>query len=269
MKTVKKILLRIAQIALTVYIVICGVLFFIQESIIFAPSKLDAQHTFIFHNADYEEFFIKASDEAELNALLFKADSSKGLIFYLHGNAGSLKSWGNVAQTYTSRGYDVFLLDYRGYGKSEGEISSESQFYDDVQRAYDFAKKKYTENKITVLGYSIGTGPAAMIAANNKPRKLILQAPYYSLTDMMRQHYSFAPTFLLKYSFNIASFLPKVKAPITIFHGTNDAVIYYGSSIKLKELFKKEDQLITLINGRHNGMSNHPDYLASLDAVLE
>ena len=81
----------------------------------------------------------------------------------------------------------------------------------------------------------------------------------------MRQHYSFAPTFLLKYRFDVASFLPKIKAPITIFHDDNDAIIDHNASVRLKEFFKAGDVLITLPGGRHNGMGENPDYLMQFD----
>jgi pimeloyl-ACP methyl ester carboxylesterase len=91
------------------------------------------------------------------------------LIFYLHGNAGSLNTWGEVAKRYTELKYDVFMLDYRGYGKSEGSIHSQKQFHEDIQMAYDEMKKTYKESNIVVLGYSIGTGPAAKLASLNHP----------------------------------------------------------------------------------------------------
>lgn len=164
----------------------------------------------------------------------FKADTSKGLIFYLHGNAGSLKSWGEIAKTYTSLHYDLFILDYRGYGKSEGTISSEAQLYKDVHVVYNNLKTKYDENKIIVLGYSIGTGPATELAAANHPKLLILQAPYYSMTDLMKHNYPIIPAFLLKYKFETNKNIRNCKMPIVIFHGDNDEVIYFQSSLKLK-----------------------------------
>jgi uncharacterized protein len=231
------------------------------------PDRLPDDFVFNFEDS-YEEFYLSVADEETLNALLFRADSSKGVIFYLHGNAGSLNSWANVAQTYTDIGYDIFLLDYRGYGKSSGNIYSEKQLYDDVQVAYDLVKNKYKEERIIVLGYSIGTGPASMIAANNNPGRLILQAPYYSLSDMMTQHYPFVPTFFLKYQFDIASFITQVKAAVTIFHGNNDAIIDVNSSIRLKEKFKANDELIILDSAGHNGMTFNDDYLTALNKLL-
>jgi pimeloyl-ACP methyl ester carboxylesterase len=199
---------------------------------------------------------------------LFKADTSKGVIFYLHGNAGSLRSWGDVAQTYMDLSYDVFLLDYRGYGKSEGTINSQEQLFEDVQLAYDELKKLYAENKTVVLGYSIGTGPAAKLASDNHPRLLILQAPYYSLLDMIRQNYSILPGFILKYPFETNNYLKDCRMPVIIFHGDADEVIYYGSSLKLKENFKKEDTLIILHNQGHNGITDNEVYKEQLKMLL-
>ena len=188
--------------------------------------------------------------------------------FYLHGNAGALDSWGEAAKTYTDMHYDVFMLDYRGYGKSQGNINSQQQFFEDMQLAYDFVKKRYPENKIIVLGYSIGTGAAANVTANNHPRLLILQAPYYSLTDMMRHKYPIIPTFILKYKFETNKYLQNCKTPVVIFHGDADMVIYYQSSLKLRALLKPTDTLITLHNQGHNGITDNPDYRNAITEIL-
>jgi pimeloyl-ACP methyl ester carboxylesterase len=255
----KKILLKILKIVLGIYIIVCGLLFFFQEKLIFFPDKLDKNFKFGF-DQKFDELNIKTEDNKLLNAILFKSDSSKGLIFYLHGNAGSLSSWGEVAKTYTGLNYDVFMLDYRGYGKSEGSISSQGQLYQDLQIAYDEMKSKYSEDKIIVLGYSVGTGPASKIASTNNPKLLILQAPYYSLTDMMKHTYPIIPTFILKYKFETNEYIKDCKMPIVVFHGNQDKVIYYGSSLKLKEEFKKQDTLITLSGQGHNGITENPEY---------
>ena len=125
---------------------VCGVLYFVQEKLIFFPEKLEKEYKFGF-NETFEELNFKTGDNVLLNGILFKADTSKGLIFYLHGNAGSLKSWGEIARTYTDLNYDLFMLDYRGYGKSEGAISSQDQLFRDIQTVYDNLKTKYDENK--------------------------------------------------------------------------------------------------------------------------
>lgn len=251
----------------TLYLVVCGLLYFFQEKLIFFPQKLAKNYRFGF-GQPFEEMTITTQDKSLLHGLLFKADSSKGLIFYLHGNGGALDSWGEVAGTYTDLNYDVFLLDYRGYGKSEGLIYSQKQFFDDVQIAYDSLKSRYAEDKIIVLGYSIGTGAATKLASANHPKLLILQAPYYSLTDLMRHSYPIIPPFILKYKFETNKYLPACKMPVVVFHGNRDEVIYYGSSLKLKTIFKKQDTLITLEGQGHNGMTDNFVYRAELKRIL-
>lgn len=252
---------------LVLYIVICGLLYFFQEKLIFFPEKLDKNFIFRFHQ-NFQEISITTGDNLSLSALLFKSHSSKGVIFYLHGNAGSLASWGEVAQIYTDLNYDVFMLDYRGFGKSEGEIYSQNQLYQDVQTAYNRLKTEYDESKIIVLGYSIGTAPATKIASTNRPELLILQAPFYSLTDMMKHTYPIIPVFILKYKFETNKFIRECTMPIVIFHGNLDEVIYYNSSVKLKELIKESDTLITLNGQGHNGMSNNSGYIKELQKIL-
>ena len=262
----KKIMVTIS-ILLGLYILVCALLFIFQEKLIFFPEKLEKNHTFSFKQK-FDEIYITTEDQKVLHGLLFKADSSKGLIFYLHGNAGSLDAWGVVADTYTPLHYDVFLLDYRGYGKSEGVVESETQLYQDVQLVYDEMLKLYTEDKIVVLGYSLGTGLAAKIASTNHPKSLILQAPYYSLTDVVKHTFPFVPPFLLRYKLDTYKYVSDCEMPIVLFHGNEDEVIPYSQSIKLKPLLKKSDKLIIFNRQGHNGMTFREDYVEAIGEVL-
>lgn len=268
MLSTKKILLRTLKLLLVAYILICIALYFFQEKLIFFPDKLDKDYKFSFVQP-FEEINIKVPDGSSLNGLLFKSDSAKGLIFYLHGNTGSVNTWGEVGKRYTDLHYDVFILDYPGYGKSEGAIKSKSQLFADVQSAYNDMKKRYSEKQIVVLGYSIGTGIASYAASTNNPKLLILQAPYYNLADLMRHTYPIIPTFLLKYNFQTNQYLQNCKMPVVIFHGNEDEVIYYGSSVKLKKEMKEADTLITLNGQRHNGITDNPDYITAIKTVLK
>lgn len=263
----KKLTVTILSILLTTLFVGFLFLYFGQEKLIFFPEKLDKGYEFTFRQ-NFSELNFKTDDNVLLNGILFKADSSKGLIFYLHGNAGSLASWGEIAKTYTDLNYDLFMLDYRGYGKSEGSINGEDQIYDDIQTVYDNLKTGYDENNIVVLGYSIGTGPATKLASTNHPKLLILQAPYFNLTDLMKHYFPIIPAFVLKYKFETNKFIQECKMPIVIFHGDKDEVIYFKSSLKLKELIKKTDRLIILKGQGHNGMSDNIDYLTEIKKIL-
>lgn len=267
MRIVKKILLWLAVTAAGLYLLLCLGMYTLQESIIFHPRRLSADHTFKFEQP-FEEISIPSFDGKKLSGLLLKCDSARGLVFYLHGNAGTLDTWGTIGKNYAALGYDVFVMDYRGFGKSEGDIDGEDQFFNDVHAAYTEMKKRYAEDKIVVIGYSIGTASAAMLAARYSPKMLILQAPYYSLTDMMHQQYAFLPDFLLKYKFETFRFIEKVKAPVMIFHGDADEIIYYGASLKLKKHLKAGDRLITLAGAGHLGINDNEIYQQELKQIL-
>ncbi|RZK04120.1 MAG: alpha/beta fold hydrolase, partial [Flavobacterium sp.] len=198
MEKLKFVVLTFCSIFGILYILTVSYLYFNQEDFIFQPTKLGKEYTFYYDTA-YEELTISSFDDVNLSGLLFKAENSKGLIFYLHGNAGALDSWGNIAKTYTNSGYDIFILDYRGFGKSEGKIDNEQQFYRDVTIAYRKLLLKYAENNVIIIGYSIGTGPATYLASTNNPKALILQAPYYNFSEIADIRFPFLPEFVLKY----------------------------------------------------------------------
>ena len=137
----------------------CGVLYIAQDEILFRPEPISEHTTFRFG----EEINIPVGESIDLHALYHKEGGSKGIILYLHGNRGNARWCQRQAEMFTGFGFDVLLLDYRGYGKSEGEISSGTQLYSDVQSVYDFLKESYDEDQIVIAGYSIGTGMASYL----------------------------------------------------------------------------------------------------------
>lgn len=254
-----------------IYSILCTALYFIQENLIFHPQKITAQSHYRFSEA-HEELNFTMPDQTRLNGVLLKtSDSCKGLIFYLHGNSGSADGWGEHGAKLTQYGYDVFVLDYRGYGKSEGQITSEKQLHDDVKNVFNSITKKYYQQhkKIVVLGYSIGTGPSAKLASENKIDQLFLLAPYYSFTDLVVHKIKIFPPFLVKYKFKTNEYISQCKMPITLFHGNADEVIYYESSLKLKALLKSTDTLIILENQGHKGIHDNVKFRETIKLRLK
>jgi alpha-beta hydrolase superfamily lysophospholipase len=263
-----KLLLWLLGIAGTLYLLVCLLLYFQQEHLLFFPAKLPADYRFRFPGR-FAERWITAPDGTRLHGLLFRTEQpARGLVFYLHGNGGALDSWGEVAPVYTALGYDVFLLDYRGYGKSQGRIGSEAQLLADVDAAYQQLAQQYPENRTVVLGYSLGTGLAAWVAARHQPRLLILQAPYYSMRDVARSHYPWVPGFLVRYPLRTYEVLPRVPAPVVLFHGEQDKVIYPGSSRRLRALLGPGARLVLLPRAGHNGMTDNAQYQQVLRELL-
>lgn len=255
------------MVLFALYVIGCSYMYFFQESFLFHPDTLKSNHRYSFE-VPFEEIPIKTKDGLTLSSVLFKADSSKGLVFYLHGNAGNIQTMGDMAKDYTDLHYDLFILDYRSFGKSEGEIENEVQLFDDVQRAYDKMRKRYDESNIIVMGYSMGSGIAAELCSHNSPKELMLLAPYYSMVDMMQAQYPIVPTFLLNYRLETNENIQKCRMPITFFHGTEDDLIPYNSSVRLKKLAKKSDRLITLKGQVHKGVLKNPVFLEEMTKLL-
>jgi hypothetical protein len=265
MKWIKKILKGLLILGIAGYISICGLLYFYQESLLFFPEKLEQDHQFVFEN-EFEERDIITHSGNSINTLLFKRENSKGVIFYLHGNAGSLGSLGNVSEYFLPLGYDVFIIDYPGYGKSSNAITSQEELFEDTQYVYDDLKKRYSEDKIVVVGYSIGTGIAAHLASNNNPSKLVLQAPYYSMINLSQRNYPMIPTFILRYDLATNEYLKECDMPVYLFHGVDDQTIPVESS----EMLSKELHLplYKLENQGHNGIGSNKEALKQLHKIL-
>lgn len=234
---------------------------------IFIPTKLENNFKFNF-DAPFEEHFIEVNDDVKLNALHFKRPNPNGSILYLHGNAGDLSSWGSVALDFLNHNYEVLIIDYRGYGKSEGSIKSEEQLYNDAQKAYDYAVNKLGFRNVTLFGRSIGTGISSWLAMNNDIDKLILETPYFSFKDLVGHIMPIAPKFVIKYELDNAKHFEKIKAPIYLIHGTTDELIPFNSSLRLKEKFP-HIRLFPIENGHHNDLSSFVEYQNALRDILE
>lgn len=267
MKALKFVLKSLFIFFGIMYLVYVSYVYFNQEEMIFAASKLSKDYKFEFKQ-DFEELNIPTFDGKTLNGLLFKTPNPKGLVFFLHGNAGALDTWGNVAETYTNLGYDCFILDYRGYGKSEGEIQSQTQFFNDIFFAYNYLAKDYDKSKMVIIGYSIGTGPAAYLASEVNPKMLILQAPYYNFLEFSSGRAPFVPDFLKKFSFETDKYIVKVKSPVYLFHGDQDNLIGYKNSERLFKLLKPGGLLFKLKDQGHIGINDNEQYQQILKTIL-
>src|SRR5690554_8068797 len=105
------------------------------------PSELPQDYKYEF-SYDFKELYLGSHDgKARLNALHFKVNSPKGIVVYYHGNAGQLADWGHVVQDFAESGYDVLVVDYRGYGKSTGKLS-EKALYSDALLFYNYRSEE-------------------------------------------------------------------------------------------------------------------------------
>ena len=233
---------RILVFILILYVLGLGVLYVYQERLLFKPFLLDQQH--VYRKGEEVNFHVEKS--VTINGLWLKEENSKGAIIYLHGNKGNIRRCIVQAEAFQGTGYDVLLIDYRGFGKSEGTITSESQMKNDVQKVYNDVKSLYGEKNIIISGYSMGTGLASFLAAANRPKQLFLISPYYSIPWLINRYIPIIPGFAIKYKFDNSKELRKVSCPIVVIHGSNDEVIPIENSYKLNDLGLKNLKVIPL-----------------------
>ena len=239
--------------ALTLLIYLCQDYFFFRPEIL--PSTFEYDYPFPF-----EEVHFDMEDGGKINGIYFRVPNSKGVIYYLKGNSRSIKGWGKFARDFVSKGYDFFMVDYRGFGKSRGK-RTEQTLYNDAQTIYKWLNDRYAEKDIILYGRSLGSGIAARIASWNHPQMLILDSPYYSFYYHIRRSAFILPLqWILKYKIRTDRFLTKVSCPVYILHGTSDRLIPYAQSEALKALYPDKVTLLPIEGGGHNNLPSFGTY---------
>lgn len=244
------------------------ILYFFQERFLFHPEKLPKDFQFQYENQQVDEYNLELQDGVVINGLHFKTERPKGLVYYLKGNSKSIKGWGKFAVDFTLHGYDVIMIDYRGFGKSTGKLSQESMKHDALY-VYDRLKEKVKEEHIIVYGRSLGTGLATKVASMNNPRALVLACPYFSMSKNAKRYLPLIPLGLvMRYRMPTYKWIKYVKCPINIIHGTNDKVIRFKSSIRLSKLKPDTTKLYPIIGGGHKDLHNYESYHVALGEIL-
>ena len=260
--------LYILLVVFIIYVIISVLLYYLQDYFLFKPEKLSSDFQFHYDNQEIEEYNIETRDGAVINGLHFKIPEPKGVVLYMKGNSKSIKGWGKFAVDFTRNGYDVVMVDYRGFGKSTGRRSQKAMKRD-MQLVYDTIKKRVEEKYIVLYGRSLGSGLATKLASINTPRMLILDAPYYSLTKVAGRYAPFMPlSWLIKYPLPTYKWLKYVRCPIHIIHGTNDKLIPFKTSLKLSKINPDRTRLYSVIGGGHKNLNNYQSYHKMLREIL-
>ena len=256
------------KVIAVIYTVVGIVLYFLQDKFLFHPQKLPAGYTFQF-DIPFRELNYPATKEKNISIVQFTVPDSlcKGVVLYFHGNRKNINRYAPFATNFTRQQYEVWMIDYPGYGKSTGK-RSEQVLYDDALILYKMAIKKCAADSIIIYGKSIGTGIAAQLASVRDCKRVILETPYYSIDALARHYFFMYPVMpMTKYNFPTYQNFEYIKAPISIFHGTRDEIIPYNQSTRL--LMKNSGaELITIDKGRHNNLNDFPLFHQKLDSLL-
>lgn len=250
---------------LLAYATLLGVLWLWQEKLLFHPRTLPAEHRFN-AGADVHEVFIDVPG-ARLNALHLRLPDPDGVVFYLHGNAGHLQSWFVNTDLYRRANLDLFMLDYRGFGKSSGHIESETQLHADVRAAWVRIAAKYEGRHRVFVGRSLGTGLAARLAVEVQPELTLLISPYQSIASLAGEIYPWVPGALLRYPLRTDLVLPGIEGPVLLLHGDRDATIPVEHSRRL--LAAVPTARLAVIEGAgHNDLQAFDAYRQALAEAL-
>jgi fermentation-respiration switch protein FrsA (DUF1100 family) len=258
----------LAYVIIILCLVLVVVFYFLQTRLIFYPGKLAKDYKFKLGGLG-EEVCLNTSDGERIHCLYFYGVKSD-VILYFHGNAGDLSGWKFVAEDFTAMGYNVLLIDYRGYGKSSGTIS-EAGFYKDAEAAYSFLikDKGYSPTNIILYGRSIGSGVAVDLASKHRCKGLVLESPYSSLATLANEKIPFFfPSLYLRYSFNNLQKIEQVKCPIIFLHGTEDELIPATHTERLFNKFSGKKTKILIVKGAHNDLNSFEEYNHFLTQVL-
>ena len=242
--------------------------YFLQDYFIFKPEKLNPDFQFRY-DIPFRELNFDVEPGVRINGLHFYRAAPKGLILYFHGNTRSIKGWAKYAKDFYRYDYDVILVDYRGFGKSTGE-RKEKEMLEDVQFIYSMLVQQYSENHLIVYGRSLGSGFAAKLASDNKPRCLILDSPYYNFRKVVERFLPILPVrYVLRYHLRTDKWIRKVNCPTYIIHGTRDWLIPIRHSEELQKLSPRKITLIRIHGGGHNNLPRFDEYHNFIRDILK
>jgi uncharacterized protein len=259
-------IVTLAGSALLVWTALITALWWGQETLLFEPKVLASNLPI--DAPDVTEDWVDVPG-ARLHAIQFRQPMvngvrhTKGLIFYLHGNVGNVATWFVASGFWRDSGYDLYMMDYRGFGKSTGRIESEAQLHADVQTAWERIAPAYAGLKTVIFGRSLGTGLAVQLAATVQPDLLILVSPYSSMTAVMNVHYPWAPDAILRYPLASDRYIQQIRHATLIFHGLRDTVIPVAQAEALQERAHRAE-LILLPNVGHGDVQEDATYRNTL-----
>ena len=220
-------------------------LFLMQDKLLFKPDNnyISPQEANL---NDVSENILTMSDGTKVMTWMKDGDKNLPAILFFHGNRGQIAEFAPQIMRFNKDGYGVFLVEYRGYGNSEGTISQDKMFSDGAE-IYDLIKKR-GYSKIIVMGYSFGCAASIGLSGNRVVDGLVLISPFASLSRLVSEKYPFSD-WILKDDYPSEKIIQKFTAPILIVHGTADTLVPEHHAKILYEQRKNNAEL-NLLDGK-------------------
>jgi uncharacterized protein len=265
----KKKIFRWVKIILMLYGIIGIAIYYLQDYVIFRPEALAADYTFNFKDP-FKEVNVAYDNNSNMNVIQFTTTKPcKGVVLYFHGNKTNVIRYRRFVPSFTGHGYELWMVDYPGYGKSTGPLT-EQRLYDYAEQLYKMAAARFPQDSIIIYGKSLGTGIAAWLASNKNCKQVMLETPYYSMTSLAGYYLPIYPVGrMIQCKLPTNEYIGKIKAPVSIFHGTKDRLIPYGNASRLQPLLKSNDRFFTIEGASHTNLQRFPLFKEKLDSLLE
>ncbi len=251
MKTLKKFFKIVALLCIAFYLILLAGMFFYQEKFIFHPFGENSAPP---ADLQIEEVYFDASDSVKLHGWFMDNHAEKTVLLF-HGNAGNLSIWNDKLYFIRDLGFNALIFDYRGFGKSAGEISEESDLYEDGKAAYLFLKnqKKLENEDLIFWGVSMGNAPSIEVAQNKNLHAVVIESAFVSLTEVSKEHYPIFPIeSLLKYHYANSEKIPEISAPILVIHSVEDNLIPFHHAQENFQKIQHSNKQFLKIHGDHN-----------------
>ncbi len=217
---------------------------FAGENLVATPERLGLA---------YEDVHLAASDGVRLHGWYVPATQARGTVLFLHGNAGNISHRLESIERFHRLGLHVLIIDYRGYGDSEGRPSEEGT-YRDARAAWNWLVQAKLANasEILIFGRSLGGSIAAQLASEVDPAGVIVESAFTAVPDVAARVYWFLPVRLLaRFEYNTRAALKRVTCPVLIVHSRDDEIIPFTHGQALFAAASEPKQLLAL-NGGHN-----------------
>jgi len=238
--------------AVVLYVLLVVVMFLLQGCMVYHPTR-ELEGTPDQAGLAYEDVYIRTGDGVKINAWFVPADDAKGTILFLHGNAGNISHRIDSLAIFHYLGYSTLIVDYRGYGRSEGSPGEEGTYLD-AQAAWDYLRQKRKINAagIVVLGRSMGAAVAAWLAGEERPGGVILESGFTSVPDRGAEMFPFLPIrWMSLIRYDTLGRIASVRCPVLFVHSRDDRLIPISHGRRLFEAANEPKRLLE-ITGTHN-----------------
>lgn len=248
-----------------IYLISAVYKFFMQAYFVYRPEK-EILATPFDVKLYFEEIIFKSPDGLNLSGWFIPRRNSKGVILFLHGNGGNMSTRLTLIDYFNRKiGLSVFIIDYRGYGKSEGRPSEEGTYLD-ARAAWEYLtnSRKIKPETIVVYGRSLGGAIAAWLAREVKPGLVVLDSTFTSLKDIASEIYPYLPVKkFFKYNYPAVEYIKEAACPVLVIHSSEDSYIPFSHAVKLYNNAGKARQFLK-ISGNHND-----NYIKSKQIFIE